>query len=88
MPNARKIAAQILLKIENNNSYSNLTLNSYFKDIDITLQDRAFVTTLVYGVIERKITIDYILKKFIKTPLKKIQPITLANLRLFIRLCF
>lgn len=82
MPNARKIAAQILLKIENNNSYSNLILNSYFKDIDITPQDRAFVTTLVYGVIERKITIDYILKKFIKTPLKKIQPITLANLRL------
>lgn len=82
MPNARKIAAQILLKIENNNSYSNLILNSYFKDINITPQDRAFVTTLVYGVIERKITIDYILKKFIKTPLKKIQPITLANLRL------
>lgn len=82
MPNARKIAAQILLKIENNNSYSNLTLNSYFKEIETTPQDRAFVTTLVYGVIERKITIDYILKKFIKTPIKKIQPITLANLRL------
>ncbi len=82
MPNARKIAAQILLKIEKNNSYSNLALNSYFKELDILPQDKAFVTTLVYGVIERKITLDYILKKFIKTPLKKVQPFTLANLRI------
>lgn len=82
MSNARKIAAQILLNIEKNNSYSNLALNSYFKELDITAQDKAFVTTLVYGVIERKITLDYTLKKFIKTPLKKVQPFTLANLRI------
>ncbi len=81
MPNARKIAASILLKIENNNSYSNLTLNSYFKELDISSQDKAFITTLVYGVIERKITLDFTLKKFIKTPLKKVMPFTLANLR-------
>ena len=61
MPNARKIAAQLLLKIENSNSYSNLALNSYFKELEISAQDKAFVTTLVYGVIERKITIDFIL---------------------------
>ena len=82
MANARKIAASILLKIENNNSYSNLTLNSYFKELDITTQDKAFITALVYGVIERKITLDYTLKKFIKTPLKKVMPFTLANLRI------
>ncbi|MBQ4120155.1 MAG: 16S rRNA (cytosine(967)-C(5))-methyltransferase RsmB [Clostridia bacterium] len=82
MSNARKIAAQILLNIEKNNSYSNLALNSYFKELDITAQDKAFVTTLVYGVIERKITLDYTLKKFIKTPLKKVQPFTLTNLRI------
>ncbi len=81
MPNARKIAAQILLKIEKNNSYSNLALKSYFKELDISPQDKAFITTLVYGVIERKITLDYTLKKFIKTPLKKVMPFTLANLK-------
>ncbi len=82
MINPRNIAAKILIKIENDKAYSNLTLNSYFKDLELTQKDKAFITTLVYGVIERKITIDYVLKNFIKTPLKKVQDFTLANLRL------
>ncbi len=82
MANTRQIAAKILLKIENDGSYSNLTLNNYFKNYDLSAQDKAFVTTLVYGVIERKISIDFILKKFIKTPLKKVQQFTLCNLRI------
>ena len=84
MVNPRKLAANILIKIENDGAYSNLALNSFFKDCDISSQDKAFVTTLVYGVIERKITIDYVLRKFIKTTIKKIQDFTLANLRLAI----
>lgn len=82
MVNTRKIAAKILIKIENDNAYSNLTLNSFFENVQISSQDKAFVTNLVYGVIERKITIDFILKKFVKTPLKKVADFTLANLRL------
>lgn len=81
MVNARKVAVNILQKIELQSAYSNLTLNSYFKDMVISSQDKAFVTALVYGVLERKITLDYILKRFIKTPLKKVQPFTLEVLR-------
>lgn len=82
MPNARQTAANILVKIEKDNSYSNLSINSFFKSLEFSSQDKALITTLVYGVIERKITLDYILKKFIKTPLKKVQSFTLANLRI------
>ena len=82
MVNPRKLAAKILIKIENDGAYSNLTLNSFFNECDISSQDKAFVTTLVYGVIERKITIDYVLKKFIKTSVKKVQEYTLACLRI------
>ncbi len=82
MPNARKLAAQILIKIENDKSYSNLTINSYFANTELSSQDKAFVTNLVYGVIERKITLDYVLSKFIKTRLNKLQPLTLASLRI------
>ena len=81
MVNARKVAVNILQKIELQSAYSNLTLNSYFKDMEISSQDKAFVTALVYGVLDRKITLDYILKRFIKTPLKKVQPFTLEVLR-------
>ena len=84
MVNPRKLAANILIKIENDGAYSNLALNSFFNDCDISSQDKAFVTTLVYGVIERKITIDFVLRKFIRTPIKKLQNYTLANLRLAI----
>lgn len=81
MVNARKVAINILHKIDNQSAYSNLTLNSYFKELEISSQDKAFVTALVYGVLERKITLDYVLKGFIKTPLKKVQPFTLEVLR-------
>lgn len=81
MVNARKVAVNILQKIELQSAYSNLTLNSYFKDMEISSQDKAFVTALVYGVLDRKITLDYVLKRFIKTPLKKVQPFTLEVLR-------
>ncbi|MBR6533765.1 MAG: 16S rRNA (cytosine(967)-C(5))-methyltransferase RsmB [Clostridia bacterium] len=81
MLNARKIAVKILVKIEKDNSYSNLTINSIFKDLEISSGDKAFVTALVYGVIERKITLDYVLSKHIKTPLKKVSQFSLAVLR-------
>ncbi len=81
MVNSRKLAVKALLKIENDNSYSNLTINSIFKDIEISKNDKAFVTALIYGVIERKITLDYILAKHIKTPLKKVSSFSLTVLR-------
>ena len=81
MVNPRKIAVKALLKIENDNSYSNLTINSIFNEIEITPQDKSFVTALIYGVLERKITLDYVLSKHIKTSLKKVSKFTLAVLR-------
>lgn len=81
MINARKLAVGILVKIESSGAYSNLTLASYFKDVEISREDKAFVSALVYGVLDRKITLDYVLSKFIKTPIKKTAPFTLNVLR-------
>ncbi len=81
MVNSRKIAVKALLKIEKDGSYSNLTINSIFKDLEISREDKAFVTALVYGVLERKITLDYVLQNHIKTPLKKVSQFSLAVLR-------
>ena len=57
--NFRKIVFDALLKQEEG-SYSNLTLNSIIKN---TTEDVSFITHLFYGVIERKITLDYIIDK-------------------------
>lgn len=81
MINERKLAVSVLMKIENSGAYSNLTLANDFKDKDITKEEKAFVSALVYGVLDRKITLDYVLSKFIKTPIKKTAPFTLCVLR-------
>ncbi len=81
MTNQRKLAVSILLKIENDNAYSNLTLASFFKDTDLNYEGKAFVSALVYGVLDRKITLDFVLSKFMKTPIKKTAPFTLCVLR-------
>ncbi len=81
MANARKIALKALMEVRQNNAYSNITLNNAFKDIDILPADKALATAIFYGVLDRTITLDYILSRFIKTPLKKVSPITLEVLR-------
>ena len=81
MSNSRKLAVKALLKISQDGSYSNITLNSIFNGLDITNTDKAFATALVYGVLDRKITLDYVLQNFMKTPLKKVAPFSLEVLR-------
>ena len=81
MENPRKVAVKALIKINTENAYSNLTVNSLFSENDLSVQDKAFATALVYGVLERKITLDYVLQKFLKTPLKKVAPFTKEVLR-------
>lgn len=81
MANARKIALNALLELRKSSSYSNITLNNTFKDIDITPSDKALATAIFYGVLDRTITIDYVLSRFIKTPLKKVAPLSLEAMR-------
>ena len=61
--NSRLKAFEILQSILRDNAYSNLTLEKELKSVNTT--DRAFVSKIVYGVIERKLTLDYALDKFL-----------------------
>lgn len=81
MANARKLAAAALLRVEEDGGYSNIVLNSVLNGCDISREDRALASAIFYGVLDRKLTIDWLLSKHIKTPLKKVAPYTLAVLR-------
>lgn len=72
----------MLLKIEKENSYSNLAIAGVLKGASLSDADKAFFTALVYGTVERKITLDYNLSVYLKQPLKKLKPQVLAILRL------
>ncbi len=81
MATARKVAVLALQKIFVDGAYSNIAVNSYLKDTDLTPADKALATALIYGVLDRKITLDYVISSFVKTPIKKLSPYTLNVLR-------
>lgn len=80
--NDRYVAFKILQRIEKDKAYSNLTLDSYLTQNSESLYSSAFVSVLVYGVCERLLTLDYILSKYLRQPLKKLKPDVLTVLRM------
>src|SRR5690554_2706150 len=67
--NARKMALQAILKINEQKAYANLTVNHILKSCDLSLNDRRLFTKLGYGTIENMIKIEYLLSDLIrKTP--------------------
>lgn len=79
---ARQVAFLTLLKIEKDKAYSNIVLDSAVKAYSLDSTDCAFISRLVYGVTERKITLDYVFSKFLKQPVKKLKSEILVILRL------
>ncbi len=82
MKTARQIAFEALNKIERDKSYSNLTLDSVLFSANLSREDNSLVSALVYGVLERTVTLDYCLSKHLTQPLKKLKPQVLTALRL------
>ncbi len=81
MKSAREVALLVLYRVENDGAYPNILLKDMI-DKDMSKQDRAFVTNLVYGVINRQITLDYIISQKSKLKLKKISKFILIILRM------
>lgn len=76
----RKIAYDTLLEIEKNDAYSNIELNKQLKACSCT--NVGFVRELVYGVLEKKIHLDFILDFFIPRGTKKLKKHDLTLLRM------
>ncbi len=81
MANPRKLAVKTLVKIEKEGTFSNLAVKEALSESGFEQRDKAFATALIYGVLDRKITLDYILSKFLKTPINKTPEFTVSVLR-------
>ena len=79
---SRQIAAAALMDVERDGSYSNLVLEPYFRRGDLPRRDRAFCSALFYGVLERRITLDWTLSHYSRVPVLKMDPAVRAALRL------
>lgn len=82
MKNSREVAFDVLKKVLLDGAYSNLAVDKAIKENNLNRLDSSFCTALVYGVLERLITLDYIIRKRSSTPFRKIEDSTLIILRM------
>lgn len=81
--NAREIALGIILEIVEKNSFSHQVLGRTLSQYqNIEKQDRAFITRLCDGTVERLITIDYIINQYSSVKVNKMKPIIRNLLRM------
>ncbi|HEX3027095.1 MAG TPA: 16S rRNA (cytosine(967)-C(5))-methyltransferase RsmB [Clostridia bacterium] len=79
--NARQAAVEALIRVHREGSYSNIALDSLLNSSRFSAADRALLSRLFYGVIERQLTLDYILSNYSRIKLKKMHPTVLELLR-------
>ena len=78
----RYIALKILHKIDFDGGFSNISLSHEIRNSSFSELDKGFLTELVYGVIERKITLDYFISRFSTVPVRKMNHHVLLILRI------
>lgn len=81
MMDPRQIAYNLIEEWETKQTFPNLTLKNALRSLT-NERDRRFVTALVYGVVERKITLDHFLSQCSQRALQKLSSAVLSVLRL------
>ena len=81
MRTPRQIAFDLLVDWEVNATFPNLALKKELRTVSEP-RDRRFITALVYGVIERKITLDHFITKTSNRPPEKLSKDVLSALRM------
>ena len=82
MAGARSAALKALLRVEKEDSYSNLVLDSALNSSGLDGRDQALATAIFYGVLEKRITLDFVIGTFSRTPVEKLSPTVREILRI------
>lgn len=81
--NLRELALTILMEVSQNGEFSNKVLNQTLSKYQyLSKQDRAFLSRLTEGTIERMIEMDYIINQFSSVKVNKLKPVIRNILRL------
>jgi 16S rRNA (cytosine967-C5)-methyltransferase len=68
--NVRETAMDLLVTIEKNQSYSNLLLHHAIEKNQLPVKDIGLLTELTYGTLQRKMTLAYFIKPFLRNASK------------------
>lgn len=80
MKTVREQIVDLLIEVERDKSYAQLSLKKALVDLDI--RDKALATEVFYGTLKYGIQIDYWLNQYSKTPVKKMKPLIRNLLRM------
>ena len=74
--NERALVLEMLLAVNEEGQYSHLILRDVLDKYQyLGKQERAFLTRLMEGTLERQLTLDYVIDQFSKTRVKKMKPL-------------
>ena len=80
--NTRDLVVEILLLVTRDGQYSHIALNQVLEKYQyLDKSDRAFITRVTEGTLERMIELDYITDQFSKVKVKKMKPVIRAIVR-------
>ena len=82
MANVRMTAYQVLYRVLYEDAYSAIAINHAIHEEKLGGVDASFLSALVYGVLERKLTLEYIIRQYSSIRIKKIEKKTLIVLYL------
>ncbi len=82
MATARQIVFDLLIKTEEKGAYSTIVLDSALEKNSLSPRDKSFASALFYGVLERKMTLDYIIRAYSKIEYDKIDVTAVQLLRM------
>lgn len=74
--NTRELVLFILMEVTKNNEYSHIAIRNVLDKYQyLSKQDRAFITRVTEGTIERMIELDYIINQYSKVKVNKMKPV-------------
>ncbi len=82
MASGREAALKILYETEQKDGYLNIVFANHMRGSDLAREERALAKELVSGVMQHKITLDYVIRSYSSIRLKKISPYILQILRM------
>jgi len=65
LADARRVAIDAIVRIEDGAAYANVVLPKMLAETDLEARDKAFVTELVYGSTRRKRALDHVVDRFL-----------------------
>ena len=81
--NVRALVLELLLEITSQKAYSHVALRGALEKYQyLSKQERAFLTRLTEGTIERMLELDYLIGRFSKVPVHKMKPVIRNILRM------